>query len=121
MMVLGRTLRRPRNITASNLRLFVTKDQNADSPPPSSSAVEWRKKQLDLLERKFTDPQTIENEDDLQPTWKAMESRVTKRRPLTTDQRAGKTGRMNIRRTEEDIWLEVGLYDDDSNKDKGGK
>ena len=40
-----------------------------------------------------------------------MESRVTKRRSLTLAQRNGAVGRANIRKTDEDVWLEEGLYD----------
>jgi hypothetical protein len=83
------------------------------STPSSSSPVEWRKIRLDQLERRFTlEPSIIvDHEGDLQPEWKAMESRVTKRRTLTADQLGGKTGRANIRQTEEDIWMKSGLYD----------
>lgn len=81
-----------------------------------TSTKEWRKASLDQLERKFEpDPiKFINREMDLQPEWKAMESRVIKRRTLTLNQANGKTGRENIRQTEEDIWMENGLYDEDN-------
>lgn len=45
-------------------------------------------------------------------------SRVTKRRPLTAAQRGGRTGRMNVRKTDEEIWLKEGLYDGDEKENK---
>lgn len=85
----------------------------------SSSSLSWRKEQLDklLAKRKVTEPaQTIQNDDDLQPMWQAMERRV-KNRPLPRNEE-GKSGRANIKKTEEDIWLEQGLYDH-LNKEEG--
>lgn len=80
---------------------------------------EWRKKQLQNLEQKFSDPQTrIESDEELQPMWKEMESRVTRRRPRTLMQTGGKSGRVNIRETDEDIWAQQGMYeynDEDDN------
>ena len=96
-------------------------DENSSS---SSSSTEWRKHQLDKLEQKFAptntqttkkpapDILTIESEDELQPMWKQMESRVTKRRSKTLAETGGKSGRSNIKRTDEEMWLREGLYDD---------
>ena len=55
----------------------------------------------------------VKSDDDVQQMWRNMESRVTKRRPLTLEQRQGKTGRRNVKKTDEDAWLEAGLYDDE--------
>jgi hypothetical protein len=81
----------------------------------SSSSSSWRRQQLDQIENKFTDTEpkqyAVNRDDDLQPEWRALESRVIKRRTLTPEQRGGKIGRSNIRRGEEDVWLENGLYD----------
>lgn len=75
--------------------------------------MEWRKKQLDILERKFSEPKVkVENEEDLQPMWKEMEGRVTRRRPRTVEEMGGKTGRVNVRNTDEEMWLREGLYDE---------
>jgi len=75
--------------------------------------------QLDKIERKFTEPsEIVGNDEDLQPTWKDMESRVTRRRPRTVEEMGGKTGRVNVRKTDEEMWLREGLYDD--NDAKGG-
>ena len=99
---------------------FARKLSNYDDQSSATPASEWRKSSLERLEQKFTkDPsRLIDNEVDLQPEWKAMESRVTKRRTFTVDQLNGKTGRENIRRTDEDIWMESGLYDGGSNDNK---
>ena len=92
-------------------------------PPRSTDASNWRKQQLDKLEKKFDqdeaddEPQNIRTEDELQPMWKDMESRVTRRRSLTLTEAQGKVGRRNVRRTDEEAWLQAGLYDE--HKDEG--
>ena len=63
-------------------------------------------------------PLAIDKDEDVQPMWKGMESRVTKRKSLTLTQRGGVSGRRNVRRSDEDVWLEAGVYDDDKNKSK---
>lgn len=63
-----------------------------------------------------TEPLIIDNYEDVQPMWKGMESRVTKRAVLTLEQRGGVSGRRNVRKSEEDIWLESGLYDADKSE-----
>ena len=56
----------------------------------------------------------ISDDDDVQPQWIAMESRVTKRpRAMTLEEakaKGVKTGRSNIKKTEEDVWLSEGVY-----------
>jgi polyribonucleotide nucleotidyltransferase len=83
-----------------------------------STKAEWRKQQLDKITKKFQEPLSIRSDDELQPTWRSMESRVTKRRTLTKEERGGKTGRTNVRPTDEEAWLRAGLYDDDDEDDK---
>jgi hypothetical protein len=39
-----------------------------------------------------------------------MEGRVTRRKPRTLRDTSGLTGRVNIRKTDEDVWLKEGLY-----------
>ena len=63
------------------------------------------------------EPENIENYEDVQPMWKEMESRVTRRRSLTLEQMGGVSGRRNVRRSDEDMWLEAGVYED-SDKSK---
>lgn len=57
------------------------------------------------------EPLRIDKYEDVQPMWKEMESRVTRRRSLTLQQRGGVSGRRNVRRSDEDVWLEAGVYD----------
>jgi len=59
-----------------------------------------------------SDPLNIDNYEDVQPMWKEMESRVTRRRSLTLEERGGLSGRRNVRKSEEDMWLEAGVYED---------
>ena len=58
------------------------------------------------------EPLNIDNYDDVQPMWKEMESRVTRRRSLTLEQRGGVSGRRNVRKSEEDYWAQAGVYDE---------
>eukprot|EP00578_Thalassiosira_sp_NH16_P024080 CAMPEP_0181097434 /NCGR_PEP_ID=MMETSP1071-20121207/11567_1 /TAXON_ID=35127 /ORGANISM="Thalassiosira sp., Strain NH16" /LENGTH=182 /DNA_ID=CAMNT_0023179915 /DNA_START=142 /DNA_END=690 /DNA_ORIENTATION=- len=64
------------------------------------------------------EPLAIDNYEDVQPMWKEMESRVTRRRSLTLDEREGVSGRRNVRKSEEDMWLEAGVYDSEKPKNK---
>ena len=102
-----------------------------------AATSKWKKGQLDKLSDKFkasgsegdlksnlshqrvgvgvTTPDEIDNDDDVQPMWREMESRVLNRKSLTKEQiekRGKRTGRSNLRRTDEDAWLSAGLYDD---------
>eukprot|EP00588_Corethron_pennatum_P029143 CAMPEP_0194323830 /NCGR_PEP_ID=MMETSP0171-20130528/25991_1 /TAXON_ID=218684 /ORGANISM="Corethron pennatum, Strain L29A3" /LENGTH=141 /DNA_ID=CAMNT_0039082563 /DNA_START=39 /DNA_END=460 /DNA_ORIENTATION=+ len=81
----------------------------------------WRKSQLERLESKFhadgdddDGPPVIESDGDVQQMWREMEGRVTKRRlpPKlgSVEARGRPTGRRNVRKSEEDVWLEAGLY-----------
>lgn len=88
---------------------------------------EWRKHQLRKLEEKFETPavpapsQAVESEDDLQQMWREMEGRVTRRRPRMAEELGGKTGRTNIKQTDEELWQREGLYDGVSSSDDGSK
>ena len=88
----------------------------SSSKQPDDRPQEWRKQQLDRLENKLSDVSEdvseIVSDDALQPMWKDMENRVKRRRPRTVQENGGKSGRANVsRRTDEDAWLEGGLYD----------
>lgn len=86
-------------------------DSQKDRPVPVGA--EWRKKQLDKLERKFSDPSVVvDSDEDLQPMWKQMEGRVIHRKPRTVEEMGGRTGRVNVKITDEEMWLREGLYDD---------
>ena len=68
------------------------------------------------------EPENIDDYEDVQPMWKEMESRVTRRRSLAYAERGGVSGRRNVRKSDEDMWLEAGVYgDDDTDKDKPNK
>jgi hypothetical protein len=86
----------------------------------SSSPDDWRKQQLQTLEQKFhkthnNNVNFVDSDEALQPVWKEMESRVTRRKPRLVQQPGGEqrqpTGRINIRQTDEDIWAQEGMYD----------
>ena len=100
--------------SSSDAKPCSTLDSKQISAGASPVAKEWRKQQLDKIEKKFKGNQlearSIESEEDLQPMWKEMEGRVTRRKPRTLAQTGGKVGRMNIKKTDEDVWLEQGLY-----------
>ena len=73
----------------------------------SSSSTKQQKQQ----------PLSIDRYEDVQPMWKEMESRVTKRRSLTLQDRGGVSGRRNVRKSDEDVWLEAGVYNNDIDDD----
>lgn len=105
----------------------------------------WRRGELSKLSDKFKDsdveqdttiendgsnnidevdlsqPLQIDSDEDVQQMWKDMENRVTRRRSMTISQArmSGKNvGRNNLRKTDEEAWLEAGLYEksEDNNK-----
>ena len=111
--------------TVSHLYIITGRSFSSDKKPSSPLVGnEWRKQQLDKIENKFKGKELkalkIESEEDLQPMWKEMEGRVTRRKPRTLADTGGKSGRMNIKKTDEDVWLQQGLYEtndsDSSNK-----
>ena len=71
--------------------------------------------------KKYPEPLQIDSYDDVQPMWKEMESRVTRRRSLTLDQRGGVNGRRNVRKSDEEFWLEAGVYDGGGEGKEGEK
>lgn len=95
--------------TTSSLSTNSNGKTNSEAPTKIQWSMEWRKIQLDNLENKFS-VDALKDGNELQSTWKDMEGRVTKRRPQTLDD-TSKTGRSNVRKTEEDVWLQHGLYD----------
>ena len=111
--------------TVSHLYSITGRSFSSDKKPSSPLVGnEWRKQQLDKIENKFKGKELkalkIESEEDLQPMWKEMEGRVTRRKPRTLADTGGKSGRMNIKKTDEDVWLQQGLYDtnDSDSSDK---
>lgn len=106
---------------------------------PATTSLEatsqYRKGQLNKLENKFKEsssspsqssdtpsmsawlsqPLPIDDYDDVQPMWKDMESRVLKRKlppKLSEVNNEAFVGRRNIRKTDEEAWLEAGLYNE---------
>lgn len=85
----------------------------------------WRKGQLSKITDTFENagkgglavrpvPMEINSDDEVQPMWKDMESRVTRRRAMTKAEataKGKKIGRSNVRKTDEEAWLSAGLYD----------
>ena len=99
-------------------RLFAAASSTSNGGGSRYGSGEWRKRQLEKLESKFTE---VTNDEDLQPMWREMESRVVKRKPRTLRDTGGRTGRINIRKTDEDIWLQEGLYETTTtNEDNDG-
>lgn len=87
------------------------------------ATAQYKKGQLDKITQKFqsiddTEPLTIGSDEELQPMWKDMESRVLKRRlpPKISDANGVVSGRRNVRKTDEEAWLAAGLYDTDETK-----
>jgi hypothetical protein len=63
----------------------------------------------------------INTYEEVQQMWKDMESRVTRRRTMTLSEAKinGKVvGRKNLRKTDEEAWLEAGLYHKEDHVDK---
>jgi len=105
--------------------------QSSDDSKPKTP--EWRKYQLDKLSASLSkniqsntptdeddDDSTnkqgipvINSDDELQQMWKEMESRVINRKVYTVQQSESKgrtIGRGNVKRTDEEVWLDAGLY-----------
>lgn len=86
----------------SNSRCSSSDDEREEQP--------WRKQQLDKILHQHA-VKDIQTEDDLQTEWKGMERRVVNRKSYTSAERGSeKVGRKNVRRSDEDYWLEGGLY-----------
>eukprot|EP00527_Entomoneis_sp_CCMP2396_P007134 CAMPEP_0198143300 /NCGR_PEP_ID=MMETSP1443-20131203/6273_1 /TAXON_ID=186043 /ORGANISM="Entomoneis sp., Strain CCMP2396" /LENGTH=149 /DNA_ID=CAMNT_0043806519 /DNA_START=97 /DNA_END=542 /DNA_ORIENTATION=- len=111
-------------------RRSFSSNENDDKTRTTTTGSEWRKHQLDKLEQKFSggnnnnnnrgqqwttgtdiyaEPEIIQHDEELQPMWKNMESRVRGRKPRTKAENGGKTGRQNIKKTDEELWLIEGL------------
>lgn len=86
----------------------------------SDSSSSWSKKQIEKIEQKFSDDPSanVKSDEELQQMWREMESRVVKRRPRTIRETGGKTGRVNVRKTDEEMWLNEGLYEEDDGAKK---
>jgi hypothetical protein len=87
----------------------------------TSNPNQWRKQQLEALQCKFTKVETIQNDEELQPMWKEMEGRVTRRRPRTVVETRGKTRRQNVRKTDEEVWLAEGMCREEDDENDNGR
>jgi hypothetical protein len=58
-------------------------------------------------EQRIIPPQDPDLDEEIQPYWRALERRVMSRKA----RQHGKSGRIGLRISEEDFWLEAGLYD----------
>jgi len=118
---------------SNNYRYLSVNGCNGDDPRMSATNVNvssWRKDELHAIQEKFgvkgvngnDGIEVVKSNEELQSHWKDMESRVTKRRrPLTVAEAAEKgkpIGRRNVRQTDEEAWLEAGLYSRSDNSDK---
>ena len=91
-----------------------TKD---DEEEDVSDDTDIQMKSTSSSSTKQQQPLSIDRYEDVQPMWKEMESRVTKRRSLTLQDRGGVSGRRNVRKSDEDVWLEAGVYNSDIDDD----
>lgn len=104
-----------------------SEEKNSNVLDGLSATTQWKKDQYNNMRSKFgpipispTDtssinPLQIDKYEDIQPMWRDMESRVTRRRTLTIAEAASKgigIGRSNIRKTDEEAWLQAGLYEE---------
>ena len=117
-----------KNIGQNKFRfLSSTFDDSSSTMKPNTSS--WRRDELEGIAQKFDDPESemqgenqIRSDQELQQMWKEMESRVTKRRtPMTLGEASMKgkvVGRKNIRPTDEEAWLNAGLYDNQDRNDE---
>ena len=63
-----------------------------------------------------SEPIEITSDVEIQPMWKDMESRVVRRRSMSISealQKGKKSGRGNVGKTDEEVWLKAGMYDED--------
>ncbi|EJK45801.1 hypothetical protein THAOC_35565, partial [Thalassiosira oceanica] len=114
---LGVSFERLRRTSSSYSRDDLNGDTASSASGITSSAAattQWKRQQYEKIERRFrpdeTKPLQIDNYEDVQPAWREMESRVTKRRSLTLEERQGVSGRRNVRKSDEDLWLQAGVY-----------
>lgn len=121
-----RLSRTSRNRYISYTGVSLTQENREIIPVIQSTVSPWRKHQLVQLEQSLlTNARNkgevkaeLDEDDVVQPMWRAMERRVLQRKSLTAEQRgsSAKIGRKNIKLTDEDTWLQAGLYNADSSK-----
>ena len=55
----------------------------------------------------------VTSDEQVQAMWKDMESRVLRRRSILVSDAGKKVGRRNIGKTDEEVWLDAGFYDEE--------
>ena len=129
--VLNVLRRAQKNIHEQNCLLFnrprhLSSDTDSKSRNTKPNVSSWRRDELEGVAQKFNDTKTgpqvdnkIRSDDELQQMWREMESRVTRRRrPMSLGEASMKgkaIGRKNIRPTDEEVWLNAGLYSNAKN------
>jgi hypothetical protein len=79
----------------------------------STKFVDGSQSQRNQQRQQQQQPLEIASDDEVQPMWREMESRVLRRKSVTVAEaltKGMKIGRRNIRSTDEDVWLDAGLY-----------
>ena len=101
---------------------FVVENQTNGDDSSSSTVISSASASASTTDTsKSTTVIDVRSDEELQPMWKEMESRVARRKPRTLRQTGGRTGRVNIRKTDEEVWLQQGLYDNDDGNDDDNK
>ncbi|GMI18792.1 hypothetical protein TrLO_g13325 [Triparma laevis f. longispina] len=76
----------------------------------------WIKKQQRKILEKFEGggkEQESPSEFKVQDEWLAMERRTKNRRLVKLNEAGGKLGRRNVKKTDEDYWIQAGVYEDE--------
>jgi len=102
-----------RPFRATPLSFFVS-SATTDSFDAAEATAQWKKHEMKKITSKFETEGVLEIRDDeeLQGMWRDMESRVTRRKLPPKLGETDRVGRKNVRRWEEDAWLDAGLYDE---------
>lgn len=114
----------PRTISKRGIHCTAAVKQKSDNEESSvldglEANSRWRKGQLSKITDSFEcaemQPMKINCDEEVQPMWKDMESRVTRRKSITMDEafaQGRQVGRRNVRKTDEEAWSAAGLYDE---------
>ena len=76
----------------------------------------WIKKQQRKILEKFEgggEEQESPSEFKVQYEWLAMERRTKNRRLVKLNEAGEKLGRRNVKKTDEDYWIQAGVYEDE--------
>ncbi|GMI00182.1 hypothetical protein TrVE_jg8504 [Triparma verrucosa] len=90
----------------------------APQPVPPVRQEPWIKQQQRKILEKFAkgegegDEKEEEEDFEVQDEWLAMERRTKNRRLVRLDEAGEKLGRQNVKKTDEEYWLQAGVYDE---------